>query len=1195
MYDPLGLNITYDPLAINVAYDPLGLNSKESWGLVPGSIAEKIASDPDYLKEQWRRLHEPTPSPESVKDFVTRVVPESIAKTGLGLLEFPVRVGSSLSKGFSKALATATSDTGSIPKAWQEFMEPVSELSEGIRQFVGRPTGFYGGEAAKESWTTDPAGSLLAIAPLVKPTMGVIKEIKGKLKPITERSFRPIEEIAKPIEEVKAVPQYDPLGIIKEEKKPIYDPLDLAKPEGPTGIKNAQTLAEREARGLSEIEVEIRRSNTVAFDEGKRRIETGEVDPRILAEELVAKPRPITPEETAILTIDRQRIKTEHQAAMDAVEKAKGDTIAEAEARVRLADAEEVYNLNDTAARFTGYEQGAGLQARKMMIDEDYSLTAMLQKQRVETGKPVTPEMRVKFENLSKQIEEANAKIKEYGDKITQLESTKAVERIKNEVALEKRQVKRVIEKGELSTEFDGLVTELNKALGGQLNIGLDPTAVVILGKMAKNRVQSGFITVEALVDSIHTAVKNAGFEISKRDIMDAISGYGRYKLLSKEEVMVQLRDLKGQMQQISKLEDLQKRQPPLKTGVERRIPSDEERRLIKQVEEAKKKYGIQTTDPETQLKSSLDAIKTRLTNQISDIVNEIETGEQVPKGKGIEYDAKAKELKKQRDFLASVRDALEERPAEFAPEKPGELKTVKKREMFPEQRVAMAVRAAEKAAGNYAKEAIEGKSKKEKPGILETPELVEARNRRDEWKAFVDELRQEANPKKTPDQIALQSLKTRMTNRMAELEQKLATKDFSVKPKREIELDAQALELKYRLDKIIRAYHEAVMRDRLANRSVIQKIGGGIGEAINLSRSIKTSMDLSAVLRQGAFIVFAHPVRGVQSLPAMFKALKSEKGQFAVDLEIRNRPNYPLYEKSKLYIAEHGQKLSQMEEVYMSRWADKVPGVAASQRAYTTFLNKLRADSFDAMVVTLSKNGKPTPIELNAVANFVNVATGRGNLGAKENALVGLNTTFFAPRYVASRFQLAAGQPLYRGSMQTRMMIAKEYARFLLGLGVVYSLAISSGGRVEVDPRSSDFGKIRMGKIRLDPLAGISQVTVLTSRLASGKTKTTGGKLLPIRGEKVPFGTGNSADVLARFLRSKLSPVVGTSVDLLAGRDYVGDKVTVKQIPEKLLMPLSMNDIYQIMKEQGIPAGLALGILSVFGMGLQTYDVKKK
>src|SRR5690606_18698368 len=106
----------------------------------------------------------------------------------------------------------------------------------------------------------------------------------------------------------------------------------------------------------------------------------------------------------------------------------------------------------------------------------------------------------------------------------------------------------------------------------------------------------------------------------------------------------------------------------------------------------------------------------------------------------------------------------------------------------------------------------------------------------------------------------------------------------------------------------------------------------------------------------------------------------------------------------------------------------------------------------------------------------------------------------FFAPRLVASRFQLVLGQPFYGGTARTRKLIAQEYAKFLTGIGLVYLLSGLMGAELEFDPRSSDFGKIKVGNTRIDPLAGISQVTVLLYRLGSGQIKTGRGRIEPIR-----------------------------------------------------------------------------------------------
>jgi hypothetical protein len=351
------------------------------------------------------------------------------------------------------------------------------------------------------------------------------------------------------------------------------------------------------------------------------------------------------------------------------------------------------------------------------------------------------------------------------------------------------------------------------------------------------------------------------------------------------------------------------------------------------------------------------------------------------------------------------------------------------------------------------------------------------------------------------------------------------------------------------------------------------QKALGILFEVWNVPRLVMTSFDLSAVLRQGGFIAFAHPVRALQAFPAMFKALASEKGRIAVETEIKSRANYPLYQRAKLYLSEPGKSLAAMEEAYMGRWANKIPGIAASQRAYTEFLNKLRADSFDAMAEGLGTRGTVTDAEAKAIAHYVNVATGRGNLGLKENALVGLNVAFFAPRLVASRFQLLVGEPAWRGTTRTRLLVAQEYGRFLIGLGVVYALARAAGATIEADPRSADFGKIRFGKTRIDPLAGLSQITVLLSRLATGETKTAKGKIEAIRGKKVPFGGPTGADVLEDFLRTKLSPNFGAAVNLLAGKDVRGQPVTPASTAENLLVPMTFNDIYNAMQDQGAKA----------------------
>src|SRR5690606_38727402 len=146
---------------------------------------------------------------------------------------------------------------------------------------------------------------------------------------------------------------------------------------------------------------------------------------------------------------------------------------------------------------------------------------------------------------------------------------------------------------------------------------------------------------------------------------------------------------------------------------------------------------------------------------------------------------------------------------------------------------------------------------------------------------------------------------------------------------------------------------------------------------------------------------------------------------------------------------------------------------------------------------------------------------------------------------------------------------------------GLVYLLSGLMGAELEGDPRSSDFGKIKVGNTRIDPLAGISQVTVLLSRLGSGQIKTGSGRIEPIRGPKKKFTTPGGWSLTMRFLRTKLSPSFGLAADLIDGENVVGEPVDPVTGTARLFIPLSFQDIRETMEEHGVAKGAAISILN--------------
>ena len=434
---------------------------------------------------------------------------------------------------------------------------------------------------------------------------------------------------------------------------------------------------------------------------------------------------------------------------------------------------------------------------------------------------------------------------------------------------------------------------------------------------------------------------------------------------------------------------------------------------------------------------------------------------------------------------------------------------------------------------------------------------------------------------------------KVKLEKQIAELQQRLDEGDFAPKVKPIETRKSRELE---KLEFVRDQQRQEIRRriDMLKPRAIWEHIA----EPFNVARALMTSFDFSAVFRQGGIVLMGRPVLASKSLIPMFKAFSSKQKMAQIHKEIWDRPNAPLYKKAKLFIApiDGTYRLGELEEAYQTRWAEKIPGVAASERAYITFINKLRADLFDTLAAGLSKNGEATLVEIRVIADYVNMATGRGTLGALEQAAVPLNTLFFAPRLTASRFQILMGRPFFGGNNHTRKLIAKEYARYIIGMSTLYAMTMFAFGDddkvgVEMDPRSSDFGKLRIGNTRLDPLSGLSQTVVIMSRLVSGKTKSTfTGEITPIRGENVPFGRANSLEILTRFLRNKLSPMFGTAANIITGTDFKGDPVTIKSEARNLLTPMAVSEVFESIKEQGVPKGTAISLMSIFGMGVMSY-----
>ena len=432
----------------------------------------------------------------------------------------------------------------------------------------------------------------------------------------------------------------------KAVKEVIEQPkvVETKTEEKTTGIKNAVVNKERVERGLEPLQTEGKRTWGKVWDEAKQKIESKEVDPRKLADDLTKEARPITDTEAAILDFDRVTLNNQHRKILDDIAKTPDDVNLKTE----LLKVEDALNNNDIAARLTGTEAGRSLAIRRMMLKDDYSIASLVQQARTaNNGKTVSPEVRAKLEDLSKRIEDADKKFLEYEERISKLEAEKIIKKVQRDMKLAERKEKRQFKKQDIDAEFEDLVKQFAKTQS--LNVAFTSEQIALLGKLTKNRVKAGVNSIEGIVDELYSIAKDKIDGITKRDIMDAISGYGKFTELTKDEINIKLRDIRRQGRLLSAIEDLQNKVEPLKTGFEREKLSKRSAELTKTLNQLRKQEGELSIDPNVPLKS----YKTRLENSIKEYERKLrEKDFTKPERNKLELDAEAKRLVDLRDRL---------------------------------------------------------------------------------------------------------------------------------------------------------------------------------------------------------------------------------------------------------------------------------------------------------------------------------------------------------------------------------------------------------------------------------------------------------------------------------------------------------------------------------------------------------------
>lgn len=743
---------------------------------------------------------------------------------------------------------------------------------------------------------------------------------------------------------------------------------------------------------------------------------------------------------------------------------------------------------------------------------------------------------------------------------------------------------------------------------------------VVIPHSIIRNLVEDGINNINDLTKAVQNIVKQDLPEVTERQVRDGITEYGKTVNPDPDVIEAQIRKMKRIGRIISGLEDIAKKKRPLRSGRQRDKLEADERAELKKLREAMKELPMDEETEAKELKTSLDAAKQRLRNQIEDLQRQIDTKEKVERSKkALPEDDELRELREQRD----------KKKEEFE-------QIFGNNELSDEQRLQNAIKAVEKSIDEYERRIKEKDLEpKQRSTVAETPELKKVRERRDALKDELKKLQDEAG---IAERRRLDNAKKRAQARIDELQTRLKNKDFSKKVTKPVVADTELININAEKLRIKEEYDKEFYKAQLANRTKAEKIKDTLWELWGITRALRATGEMSFVGMQGLIQTIAHPIHAAKAFRNSMRFIASEKKAEQWLREIKSQEWYPMLKESKLALTEPHAEITAREELFFSGWTNmfwdtigaplKLAGdkayngwananpFKALERAAVGYLDTIRVERFLDGVQILQEQGKDfqnNKQDYKDVADAINTMTGRASLGKAEMIAPQLAKIFFSPRNWASAIKTSTPYAIYHFGKMTptaRKMAIYDFSKWIgVTTGMVMTAAAYYNNDddektgVEFDPRSSDFMKIKVGTKRVDPWGGRIQMIVLQARLIMDAMKNSKGKIIPLG---TPYKAPTRKETLIKMATNKLAPSAAMVSKYLSTRwkKENGEKIRIDEFGEKYdlpeeiksnLYPIYFDTVTDLLDDDPNAMDGLLTFLAFFGMGVQEYEEKQK
>lgn len=456
-------------------------------------------------------------------------------------------------------------------------------------------------------------------------------------KPIIEQNALKTQEISKieqPKPEATNVIQEEVQGkqekiiqeLPKEETKKIDETLNQSSESPETvGITKEKLNQIRTNVGLPELEKTARQSIPETFETVKTNIEQGIRTPEMIMRDVeTGNVKPETSFEASYLLKQEKNRFDKYSEQLQEARKS-GDVNTEKLLTSLIDQSQKNFDSMTKAFNQPNADWGRFGRFMQELLKDDYSLERVVKRAQAESPTGEIPtDIRTRLGEYVNQLDKVRNAIDTFQQKNPNASIQDFVKSVTERQQFVERRTRRAVNIEQLKAERSQLWSDLYKQTNvAAAGIPLTPEAIKTMGRLAENYVRTGITSVEGLVDEFYAGFKG---QISKEDIMKAISGYGKETNRTKNEIRSSLDQAKTEMRLLLKIEDARQGKEPIKQTREV-APKTEKIQNLERLLKSLTKSNIDVSDA-----SKLKAQKSRVQSSIADYQRRLREGDYVKK-----------------------------------------------------------------------------------------------------------------------------------------------------------------------------------------------------------------------------------------------------------------------------------------------------------------------------------------------------------------------------------------------------------------------------------------------------------------------------------------------------------------------------------------------------------------------------------